>query len=300
MASSPSFKLLDEEGHVLEQCSAGIVSDDGHILSQGHCLEKCLARAHLYKDSPDGSVVDKSKLANLKCTLSINDKKMEAHVLAINDCASFDEANFKTVTPVCNGLDYVLLKVDAKDLADFTCLKINKSVLARDTPVAALHLPGERTLREAYRQGAHWYDTNGKTQVMSLGNVIAPQRTCNLKIDPQDRGQPQPGPVALGTARSTDALMNYVQLGTLVQTTVDILHGSSGGTLMNSQGQIVGTASMFISVQSHQSIMMECEGSTFFTPLSAVWPDIQKRFPNLDLDSAVNCSRKSSIKSSAN
>jgi hypothetical protein len=70
-------------------------------------------------------------------------------------------------------------------------------------------------------------------------------------------------------------LPDYAGYGVMVQTTVDAVHGNSGGPLITSSGEIVGNYSFsFVGVND---FYQECRGSTFFQPVTQLPAEIKSK-----------------------
>jgi hypothetical protein len=246
---------LDFEGRTLDLCSGAVVSDQGHILTVGHCLEACL------------------RLGGSECPFKLNGEDVTLKVLATNDCSLLQ---WLTPGNTCAGMDFALVQPSRP--AAGSCLRVSAEPPAAGRPLLSLSYP-VKSYRSAYRTRAR--DSDGAAEFASFGTVIPRSPVCINKIDTRSTELPKTPYVKL--------LLEKTDVGQLVQTTVDILKQSSGGPLLDVRsGEVVAIASTFA---QNNSNLVECEGSTFFMPVSRVFEDIRTRYPQLDWNALTHCER---------
>lgn len=293
ISTALQFKSVDAAGNMLAKCSASVVGDTGTVLTDGHCMEQCLARAGVYIGTPEGLRVDKLKLTQTTCDLVVDGEKVKATVLATNDCPSA-ESKSRNPGKICNGLDYSLLKLDSAKISKRNCLRVSEKPVLEGTKVAAIQYPGLNSHREIFRRGAR--ESVGDALYVNPGEVIKPRTTCFKKIDPRGAQAEQPGEVEFANSATSKRILGYAKNGNVLQTTVDILDGSSGGSLIDGSGNLVGLARDFRPFE--QNNFIECSGATFFTAIAPALADIRNRFPEIPLTEILRCERNLAISTS--
>ena len=266
-------------------CSSTVVSDSGLILTAAHCMNDCVKDA---KNRVDDSFVDSEKKAH--CQIFINGIQTDVTVKLIGRCSPDDlvqlvtekKASLKTKRT----LKYANCAVD-DELAIID--PQNKDINSKCLPISfvspevgeALGTQGypSKTTRQSTDQEIQGgpKDTPGEILTWSNGTRVISD-TCDIEYRFHNQLVTEKAP--LGVAR---------QLRTrLIQTSIDIVPGSSGGPLLNEQGEVVGVASAFaafsrtIDLQKPASANeFECRGSSFFTPLSRLKTMIAKQNPQL-------------------
>lgn len=272
------------------RCSSSIVSDKGHILTAGHCLEECFKDQNLFTTAQNGlTVVDTKKLETATCPVKIDGVMRNAKILATNLCPSEVWLRSAETMKVCGLTDYAILELDKP--VEAPCYQVSERLAGPGQSVVAIGYP-QTSQREKRRAGAQ--DSDGFGQAMSMGKVLEPQLECQLRIpDPSGQKPFELERQALPDNEKNRAIMQAVKDGALLQSSADILQGSSGGPLAGRYtGKVVGVASFF-SADRH-STQKECEGATFFTSAKHLLDHINKNFPNAK--EALKCEAKAFAK----
>lgn len=217
------------------RCSGAYISDEGHMLTATHCLEGC------FRSKP----VD-SPRKNLTCTLDINGKKKKVRVLMMSVCPANqvikESLEGKESCPDEADIAIVLPETPP---ADFACLGISTSVAAVNDSVTALGHPGSTSRPDGGNSdGAGMYASYGRVVQQDYCTVTEGKNLYTSRLN--------------GVEKTRDHF---------IQTTVDVVPGSSGGPLINSKGEIVGVTSFITSPHSQER---ECKGGTFFEPLTSI------------------------------
>lgn len=242
ISASAIMDFFDDRG---DGCSGAFVSDEGHILTASHCLETCRKDAGTMQPPYD-------------CKMKINGRTITVEVLVAATCspdkvrsAQFyltiaGEKRAKEEFGKCVGQsDLAILKT--KDPIPFKCLPIGLSSSNLGDRVATL---GRPAATERAKRVPNAKDADGKSRYYSTGEIIK-SATCTRIIN------------GISTQRIVpEALEGFSHY---LQTTVDMNHKSSGGPLLNQQGQVIGVASFML-----QDGKEECRGSTFFERLDGL------------------------------
>ena len=290
MMSTALELRVESESLGASECSASLVSDSGNALTAGHCFANCLGGKDVYRNSTLGLVVDHDRLAQVRCDVRVNGKPQSARILALNDCppSEYDKAK---LPENCHGLDYALVQFDPPLNQGGKCLKVNPRKISPGTSVAGIHFPGVESKRHYLRSDAR--DTLGDALSVNAGEVVTPSGTCIKKIDPQPHGGERSGSVAFRDTQVTERLKQFSRDGDILQTSVDFLRKSSGGSLIDREGALVGLARDYRS-QNHNEFI-ECAGATYFTSASSVIADVKRKYPDLDLGRQLTCDRNSAL-----
>lgn len=284
MKASPLLKVFDQNGKMTDQCSSAVVSDAGHILTVGHCIESCLARAGAYRQQGAFSEPDPEKLKQVTCTVEINGKKTDVGVLAISKCRQ-NQRFTPGSAAFCKGSDFAILEMRDPSQNPKSCFKVSGKSLQSGDEVAAIGYP-VKSSRVLFRESAR--DSDGVGQFISTGKLIAPQLHCFKKTDPNSAREPG---VAKFTTPEIVAAQDYLRSGDLVQSTVDTLKGSSGGPLiLQSTGELVGVATLYA---RDNGPLLDCEGSTFFGTFGMIQRRLREDFPQIDTKKVFGCSLNS-------
>lgn len=237
-------------------CSASLVSKNGHILLASHCLDSC--RYRWDAERPDKTnanslfeFIPKSSRSEKVCSMQVNGVKVEVQVIAMNPCpienmyADFMEK--KPVRKEClESNDTAIVQVPRDLIPATQCVEISWDKPPLNAPVTALGFP-IRTQRKMSDAG----DSNGVNSFGSFGKIVR-QNHCNL--DNSNVRQKMDSKIidwrnALGE--------------NVIQSTADIVQGSSGGPLVNDKGQIIAVTSGYIS--SRHGEESTCEGNSLFS-----------------------------------
>ncbi len=276
LAATPKIELVNASGKVIDHCSGSIISDDGTLLTAGHCVEECLARGQALTKIDGISSVDRAKLSSVSCSVRINGQIIPAQILATNDCRGADRNAASTVNIQCKGLDYAVLKIDERFVKEQPCFHVSEKTPAPGTGVAAIGFP-PLTARQVYQPGARDADDDGP--YLTPGETIAYQnfcRTVNSTLEFKDQ-------------KFITATKPAVQAGHVLQTTTDVLRGVSGAGLVNvNNSTLVGVARSTI----HNNPNKECVGSGFYSSTASILAAIRTDFPNLSLAETFRCEKK--------
>lgn len=217
------------------RCSASYISDQGHMLTATHCLEGCFRSKRI-----------RAPQRNLQCILDIGGKKTKVRVLMMSVCeASQVIKESLTGKETCPDEADVAVVLPDSPPASFACLGISTTVANTGDAVMALGHPG-------YTNRPGGGNSDGAGMYASYGKVIQ-QDYCTVTEGNTTRTHP------LGGIENTR--------DHFIQTTVDVVPGSSGGPLINQRGEIVGVTSFITAPHSQER---ECKGGTFFEPLTSI------------------------------
>lgn len=287
MQGSPLIELLDEQGRLQARCSSNVVSDQGTLLTAGHCVEACLKNAGVFERSGSITKVNKEKLSAITCNIRVNGQPTAAEVLATNDCRG--PGDWKNGAPAECGADFAVLRLsDPGVLKNAGCFHVSDRNPAAGARVATIGHP-VATRRDVLKTAAK--DSNGKDQFVSYGQTIKFSPTCSTEMD-SDRSVPYETemsklPVGLYSTR--------VNSGASIQTTVDITSGNSGGGLIDiATGELLGTASSNV----FENRLRECKGASFFSSTREMSEIIKRDYPNLNLKRTFSCDKNALVKTS--
>lgn len=272
--AAPKIEILDNSGaRVTDRCSASVVSDHGHVLTAGHCLENCLRPQRVFDgDAP----VSAASLIGITCNVRINGQVFKLPVVATSGCPG--QGRFG---PRCSGYDYAVL--DASALKDQlgACIPVSSSNGRPTDKALALSYPeaNERTFAKGEKQNLAAHE-----KLASIGQIIETKETC-LKDGVETRFTPN---------FPYTTLKRWIHDQTYLQTDIDILRGSSGAGLVNTSGELVGIASLY-NIGVHNKAQ-ECKGSTFFTSAAASAREIKTSLPSEVASKVFDCKKNNFIK----
>jgi hypothetical protein len=250
-------------------CSSAYISDEGHMLLASHCLETC------YSMHQSWSLLSIFEWGDL-CEANVGGRHVQARVVAMLKCPFWSNFYARAGNGVQNasfgasgcdgGGDLAVIQLKSPPPPDFRCLPLKMEVPEPGTDVFTIGRPmaSSRTSSD--------YNSNGKDLYLSTGKVVSSQ-TCQshgfratlLDLIMGHRS------ILPGTRPLQELGLRRAQEAGMLQTTVDILPGSSGGALINQLGEIVGVAS-FIMLDDRGRVFNsrrdECSGSTFFEPIT--------------------------------
>jgi hypothetical protein len=286
MAATPLIELMSEDGRLDARCTGNVVSDEGTLMTAGHCVQACLERAGVFEKKQGISHVNQEKMAQVKCKIRVNGKLTEAEVLATNDCRGPGE--WTNTSPKSCGADFAFLKIkDTGALGPAGCFQVSGREIQAGAKVATIGYP-YLTARARLKTGAK--DSDGKSQFVSYGQTIPFTSRCSTEID-SDGGRPYAAdmsrnmPVALYQER--------VRSGATLQTDVDITKGNSGGGLIDqATGEIVAIASSHVVLNQ----LRECKGASLFSSTREVREILARDYPRLDLGRTLRCEKKALVK----
>jgi hypothetical protein len=286
LSASRRIEVLGPRKDPLTVCSSAVVSDDGDILTAGHCLEPCLVENDAYRRVDGFDQADPKKVADAKCYLSIDGKTVPAHVLAVNRCSEQEELSIPQAMKSCPGISYALVKVEPSALDQGACFETSDQHLDVGQALAGLGFP-DRSFRDAFRAGAQ-DSRGGGRQYVSFGTVLKPAPHCLRMLDKGGGEVPFPDEAA------TELLLHKAETGDLIQTSVDFVYGDSGGPLIDqANGRLVGLGSFFLKLNDKYT---ECSGSSFFSSIPAIMADIKKQYPDLDMAREFGCRSSSFLR----
>lgn len=243
LSAGVNLRILGSDGE-WGSCSGSVVSDDGTILTASHCLEDC--------QNPNQNGIP-------ECVVEIDGKRNVVEVNVASPCTYKDHEKEAALIPPtkCSRASDVAVIVPESKL-DHACLP-----LSSDYEIGqAVYTVGRPF--EPSNRGKN--DVDGIHSYASFGAIIPHNMKCTLVQDsmPDDAKYGKP----LGGAMDMSTDISPAMTDGTIQTTVDILHGSSGGPLINPQGEIIGVASFTSS--RYQTRWSECQGGTFFVPITSV------------------------------
>ena len=279
LAASPKVEFVDANGKVLDHCSGSLVSDEGTLLTAGHCVEHCLRKANAIKLVDGISVVDRAHLSSARCLVRINGRISQASVLASNDCRGADLFRSGTVNVACNGLDFAVMKVDDPFLTEQPCFQVSSGTPVARTGVAAIGYPPP-TSREVYKSKAR--DSDGKGPFLTPGEIIPYQEFCRTEVDQNEA----PRDIRPESSSLRAAIKRQVVGGHVLQTTTDVLRGVSGSGLADvNTFSLVGVARSYASNNAN----VECVGSGYYSSTASIMAVLKKDYPSLNLRQTFRC-----------
>lgn len=247
---------ITKPGH----CTGVYISQSRDILTAAHCIEACTFRgpASLGQDHTGKT-----------CRVRINGEPAVVQVQMMSQCtlnATYDVkigramggTNPAIPEQCAHQADVAIVRPKTLLSKKFSCLPMSKDYQTNQK-VFTVGYPGF-SARSNYRT----FDSDGSQPYYSRGRIVK-QRHCDLK-----QRAPASGPLEIDGYRypvgSAVAIPREVSIaGTgKIQTTVDIVGGSSGSPLLNTRGEIVGIASFVFN--EAQGPTTECAGAAYFEP----------------------------------
>ncbi|MNK06281.1 Trypsin [compost metagenome] len=253
-AATVSFQVLTTDGK-WERCAGAVISNEGHILTANHCLDQC----------NDGKIRGPRRDRPEQCIAKIDGRATLVDVKVTSRC-SFQEhlaANQMNSLQKCTRFNDVAIVLPRTKFRNRACL-----------PMARNFKEGEAvySIGHPMRSKRGKNDSDGRRLYASFGEIISNQGQClivqNGNPSEKEKGLNQPGALV-----SMDGLYPGLIAG-VIQTTVDLLPGNSGGPLINEQGQVIAVASFIEG--SKNNTWLECRGATFFSPIAGVNPTVSK------------------------
>lgn len=219
----------------LGHCSGSYISDQGHILTAGHCLQNCAERAGLWKDR---------KPKEMECILAVDGVAKRVKVILASRCnpSQGGERRFKDGTDECpDDADLAIVLPDPAP-SSFSCLEM---ATARPGPGEAIRAMGWPLKTERANGG----NSDGTRLQVSKGRIVQ-QGYCDQVLADGSTKQ-----VFIAGLKNVNTR--------LLQATADVIPRQSGGALLNRNGQLVGVAHAVV----HANQKTECRGGGLFESL---------------------------------
>lgn len=248
------------------RCSGVVISNQGHILTARHCLQKCMFQQGLFQNISEQSateyqVTNKDKLGQLACEVSI-DGQMNSVILEATSpglITRFNSASLQALNPslfkklVSEGFtsrgDFLVLR-PAHPLKGKKCRALASSDAAVGADVVTIGYPGATARTSGFNSdGVHATKSEGQ---ISSG---IEENLCLSELSNRDSILMQ-----IGIRFNED---------TAVMSTVDAVAGASGSPLFDGQsGDVLGVLiqvydhSWYTKNEGDSPIHRYCEGST--------------------------------------
>lgn len=241
-------------------CSGVYISKSRDILTAAHCFESCLFK--------NPSAVGQNQTGKT-CSVRINGEPTVVQVKVASQCPldkthdlKIGRALGKPVAGIpgtcATQNDVAIVRPLSTLTRPFQCLPIQAQTFLGENVFTVGH-PGYSS-----RSDERLYDSDGKRAYYSRGSIIK-KGHCALK-------QRWDSTKSLNVDGVTYPVGSFVRLPSDViaagqgklQSTVDLVEGSSGSPLINSRGEIVGIASFVFT--DAQGPLSQCEGASFFEP----------------------------------
>jgi hypothetical protein len=289
LAAMPRIVIQDEAGNVLDICSSNLVSKDGTLLTDGHCIDKCLQKAGAIHDVGGIPVVDQSQLSKTECYIRIGNKVSQAQILATNDCHGGRKKFLPGSGDVhCKGLDFAVLKLDSS-VTGGSCVQVSNQLPGPDRAVVGA---GYSALTWRYfnkKSGVldPYQESSYNSISLSEGTTIPIQNYCT--IDPTGLKDPSQGGKREFEPLFSDFLAREGQSGDIIQTSgAEFIQGGSGGGLLDrSSGELLGLAGEI----NWNSREYECKGGTFYTSTAGILKFMKEKYPELNQSQLFNCKK---------
>lgn len=263
-AASVSIKFLMKNG-LWQDCSGAVVSDQGHLMTAGHCLENCSDTKEL-NSNPYGAYMNFSgeygakKNRPSKCIAVVDGAETSVDIKMTSECSFEEHQAAVAIQPPskCSNFNEVAIILPQSKLKNKPCL-----------PVAKNFKEGERvyTIGYPYKTSRGEWDSDGESQYASFGEIIPYSHMCTMIKNTWDsdkfRNVDQPGDVV-----KFDSLLHPGLIVGTIQTSADVVRGNSGGPLINSNGELIAVAS-FADTQKNNEFK-QCKGSSFFSPVAGI------------------------------
>lgn len=249
--------VLSRTGH----CSGVYISNSRDILTASHCFEDCVFR------SP--SDVGQNHVGKT-CSVRINGEPAVVQIKAMSRC------------PLVTAQDAKISKVLGRYIANVpsNCEKENDLAVVR--PLSNLRKPfsclptqnhtftGQTVFSVGYpgyssRSGDRQKESDGKASYYARGRILD-RGECVLRKRWDTTPELQMDGIKYPVGSVVPMPPEVLVAGQgKIQSSVDVIEGSSGSPLINSHGEIVGIAS-FIFMDA-QGPLSQCEGASYFEPV---------------------------------
>ncbi len=281
VASSEFVKIETQFGH----CTGTRISDHGHILTARHCFNACLIQSGQLEDEPiypeegwrSPKLYHVLEERPVYCDMSLEGKNVRAEVVATSRAfmVPSEQSSLSFLSPEMyqefleksyfQSGDFAILKLQAESSA--RCLRISSLASSLGDAVHYYGYPGAS--RGGRPEGR---ESLGDRILMGQG-LITPSILDN--------------PCVVGDEIK---LRDRYDREELILSSVDILPGASGASLLNSSGEIIG---LLNSSYSNGLEMYEryCPGSAVAISIESLVLDLRTRFSREDVTQFFNCSQ---------
>lgn len=265
-------------------CSGTFVSDQRHLLTASHCLSYCRNKVN----------------GKLRCYLNIGGVGVPVTVLVKNNCqykfpseptGSITKKDIAENEDRCrSAIDLALVLPDpvvALEKVPFKCLQLASRAPAERLKDSVIRLGyGHATHRD---QGPN---SDGKSLQASMGE-ISDGKTCVLKdINSKKSGLAKKD---LGRRFSLSKISEEeIKSQGLVFMTADAIGGNSGGSIINTRGELVGVMNGVAKLESGASINnrdSECAGATIFTDIAKFKELAETIAPGMVSEKSLRCEK---------
>lgn len=265
-AASVSIKFLLKNGQ-WESCSGAVVSDQGHIMTAGHCFENCSAtkeqNLNSYGTYGSLNLYSEKKDRPSQCIATIDGIETTVDVKMTSACSFEEHLAAAGVNPPqkCSIFNEIAVVLPTTQVTRKNCLPFAQGFKIGDR-VYTIGYPSKTERGEK--------DSDGISQYASFGEIIPYSQKCTIlknswELDKM-RNIEQPGDVV-----DFDPFLNPALKTGAIQTTVDVVPGNSGGPLLNEKGEIIAVGS-FADTQKNNNFK-QCKGAAFFSPISGANPN---------------------------
>ncbi len=268
-ATSVEIFVLMKNGQ-WDECSGAVVSDQGHILTAGHCLENCSDKKEVSKDRG-------IKARPQQCIVKIDGVETKVDVKLTSQCTFEEHQEAVTVHSPrrCTQFNEVAVILPPSGVTKKPCLSIAKNYKMGERVYTigypSLTMRGER-------------DSDGVSQYASFGQIVPHSQKClmikNTLVKDKLTDKDQPGEFV----NFDKSFPPNMKMGA-IQTTIDAVPGNSGGPLINSKGEIIAVAS-FADTQKNNEFK-QCQGSSFFSPVAGINHEVSHFASNFKLSDVV-------------
>jgi hypothetical protein len=271
-----------------EGCSGTFISNDGYILTAGHCL-----RAANYQATPVPGL--SAVITNYPASPGVNKMRLYTAVRGKPDLSGtlgrlvalgkgsvkeaqitkFVSENIEATLQLAEdgflgAEDFAILKIDSEKPT--ACLQIQLADVKPGQEVWSISFPGRD---ENIKGRPFWKSRSG---AFSTGTVLSGmQDNQGLKTAPL-------------TTAEKDAYATIINLGFKdgFLSSLDVLGGSSGASILNSRGEIVG-----LNIQAAQFLLPVEDGYVFgsnkATTLSSIYNKLKQRLPEETFKAIFSC-----------
>jgi hypothetical protein len=262
LTSDPTVIKIEASGGT---CTGTYISDEGHILTARHCIHGCLIAQGFVQETPlfpeygwrSPKLYQQNRVAH--CPVQLDGQEVEVQVLSSGpgfmipseqaSLALYDREihqNFLEQGFLHNG-DYALLKVDSLP-RNKKCRSMARQPILNGDPVHYFGYPSASTGRPQGR------NSDGNQLMLAHGEVI-PSILQNSCISPD--------------TNQAGRLTQTYDRPEIILSTVDILPGSSGSSLLNEQGQVVALINSMYR-QGIDVVSTYCAGSAVAVDIQTV------------------------------